>query len=226
MVKIETFPSHKEDLDVNKKIEAVLKDRNKVISKRFGVEEKEVGVELYYSTSQVVSKVGSHDERLGVFSGYKDYENSIVIAHPTAISPIFGDNIDKQISIMVDYCLIKFYLCKVYYPEVSDYKLFYKHFSAALSKVTSGNFQKGSLDFSIKQFSEHKRYKKDEEIMLSLYVMLEKSGVDFIYSNLKVFMEDCDIKKSLMKVYKKEFKELIGLYKKELDDIDKKLKKV
>ncbi|MDA3855817.1 MAG: hypothetical protein PF569_06140 [Candidatus Woesearchaeota archaeon] len=226
MVKITTIPSQKEELKVNEKIEAVLLDRNKVIAKRFGVEPEVVDVELYYNTSQLVSKVGSHDQRLGVFSGYIDYQNYICLAHPTAVGPIFGENIDKQISIMTDYCLIKLYLCKNYYPNPVDYNLFYKHFSNALSKITSGNFQKAGINFMIKNYSEHKMYKKDEEILLSLYVMLEKSGVDFIYENLKVFMEDCNIKKSLMKVYKKEFKELVGLYKKELDDVEKKMKKV
>lgn len=226
MVKITTLPSQKEDLDVNKRIEAVVLDRNKAIAKRFGVEVKDVDVELYYSTTQLVSKVGSHDQRLGVFSGYVDYQDNICLAHPTAIGPIFSGNIDKQMNLMVDYCLIKFYLCKVYYPNPVDYKLFYKYFSIGLSKITSGNFQKDGINFMIKHFSDLKKYKKDEEILLALYVMLEKSGSDFIYDNLKVFMDDGDVKKSIMTIYKKEFKELIGLYKSELDDIEKKMKKV
>lgn len=223
---IETLPSSKVEKDVDAKMLQIVKDRNLAIAKKFGVEPYDVKVNLYYNTSQLVSKVGTHDARLGVFSGYVDYEDCIHIAHPTAIGPIFGDNITKQLVIMADYTLIKMYLCKVFYPNQESYKLYYKYLSESLAKLISGNFVKSSIEFEIKGYSEFKSYKKDVELNLALYVMLEKSGVDFLYFNMKVFFEDCDIRRSLMRIYKKEYKELVGLYQKEKFDEKKELKKV
>ncbi len=224
-IEIETIPEKRYDADVNVRVKGIIEDRNKAISKRFGVEPRDVGVKLYYSTTELVSKVGTHDARLGVFSGYVDYEDSIIIAHPVAISPIFGENLYKQIGIMGDYTLTKFYMCQIFYPEPSKYRLYYKYFTDVLARIISGNFQKTSIEFLIKNFSEYKKYTKDEEIFMALYVMFEKSGVDFIFDNLKTFVEDCDVKKSLMKIYKREFKEMVELYKKEIIDIEK-LKKI
>jgi hypothetical protein len=185
-----------------------------------------VEVDLYYSTSQLVSKVGSHDERLGVFSGYKDYEDIINIAHPLAIEPIFGENLNKQLYIMADYCLTKMYLCKVFFPNQSDYRLYYRYLSDVVAKLTSGNFLKSSVEYDIKNFTEFKSYKKDIELYMALYVMFEKSGSDFLFENLKIMFDDCDIKKSLMKIYRKEFKELIKLYQKEKFDEKKEVRRV
>ena len=225
-VKIVTIPEKKDDEATNKKVKAIVEERNVAIAKKFGVEPFDVEVDLFYNTSQLVSKVGSHDERLGVFSGYKDYEDIINIGHPIAIAPIFGENIDKQLYVMADYSLTKMYLCKVFYPEGSPYKLYYRYLSEVVARLTSGNFLKNSVEYDIKNYSDFKKYKKDIELYMALYVMLEKSGSDFIFENLKTFFEDCDIKKSLMKIYKKEFKELVGLYQKEMIAKDKEIKKI
>jgi hypothetical protein len=117
-------------------------------------------------------------------------------------------------------------MCQIYYPTPEKYALFFRNFTNILAKVTSGNFQKVGIDFLIKNYSDFKKYKKDEEMLLSLYIMLEKSGISFIFDNLNTFVEDKDVKKSLMKIYKKEFKELVGFYQKEMLDTAKKLKKV
>lgn len=225
-VKIVTIPEKKEDKATNEKVQAIVEERNKAIAKKFGVAPLDVEVDLYYSTSALVAKVGSHDERLGVFSGYNDYEDIINIAHPLPIAPIFGDNLDKQIYIMVDYTLYKMYLCKIFFPEQSNYKLYYKYLSDVASRILSGNFVKNTIEYEIKNFDEFKKNKKDIELYLALYVMLEKSGVDFIVENLKIIFEDCDIKKSVMKIYKKEYKELIKIYQKEKFDEKKEVRRV
>lgn len=223
---VKTIPEKKEDNETTLKIKNIIDDRNKIISKRFEMSPLDIQMNLYYSTSELISKVGSHDERLGVFSGYKDYEDVISIAHPLAIEPIFADNLYRQVGIMIDYTLIKMYMCKKYYPQATNFKLYYKYVSDVVAKITSGNFLKSSIEFDIKHFSDFKKYKKEQELSMALYVMLEKSGLDFIYDNLDLFMKDCDIKKSLMTIYKKEFKELVGLYQKQIIDIEKKLKLV
>ncbi len=226
-IKIVTLPEKKEDLEVSEKVKKIVEDRNLVISKRFKTEPKDVTVNLNFSVDGLRSKVNATgDNRLGIFSGYVDYTDEIEIAHPIGIEPIFGENLYKQISIMVDYTLTKMYLCKIYYPNPDNFMRYYMYFSDAFARITSGNFQKDSIDFLIRQYSDFKKYTKDEEIKMVLLVMLEKSGIDFIYDNLNVMFEDCNIKKSLMKIYKKDFKELVGIYQKELIETDKKLKQV
>jgi hypothetical protein len=225
-ITIETIPEKKADEETNFKVRSIVQDRNQAIAKKFGTEPLDVKVNLYYSTSKLVDRVGTHDERLGVFSGYVDYEDVINIAHPIAVSPIFGDNLDKQLGVMVDYTLVKMYLCKIYYPEASDFKLYYKYLSDILARVISGNFVKDWIEYEVYNYNENKKYKKDVELYMGLYVMLEKSGTDFIYSNLNVFFEDCNIRKSVMRIYKKEFRELVKLYQKEKQTENKDLKKV
>ena len=53
--------------------------------------------------------------------------------------------------------------------------------------------------------------------------MLEKSGLDFIYSHLDEIIKDEDVTKTIFKIYKKSFSELITQYQKELAEQDKKL---
>ena len=225
-IEIRNIPEKKSDEVVDLRIKAIVEDRNRVIAKRFGVEPRDIVVNLFYSTIALVAKVGSVHEKLGIFSGYVDYEDAINIGHPIAISPIFGNNLYKQVGIMIDYTLIKLYMCKVFYPNREGYKLFYKHFTDSLAKITSGNFQKTSVEFIIKNYNADKSYKKDEEAMMVLYVMLEKSGLDFVYENLKVFVEDCNIRKSVMTIFRKDISELIKLYQREMLETEKKLKKV
>lgn len=226
VINVTTIPESKEDNDYSKKIGAIVEDRNRSIAKRFGVEARDVGVNLYYSADSLRSKINFNGEGLGIYCGYKDGEDVINLVHPNMISTIFGDNLDKQILIMIDYTLVKLYMCKIYYPEKSNFKLFYMYLSDSLARIVSGNFNKESVEFNIKHFSEFKRYKKDEELMMTFFVMSEKASIDFIFQHLNTIVEDENIKKSLMKVYKKEFKELIGLYQKEMIALEKKLKKV
>jgi len=117
-------------------------------------------------------------------------------------------------------------MCKVFYPTADKFKRYHMFLSEGLAKITSGNFQQKSIEFLIKQFSDFKKFKKDEEVLMTFYVMMQKSGTDFIYSHLSTFEKEKDIKKSLMTIYKKEFKELIGLYQKEMIETEKKLKAV
>lgn len=226
-VKVITHPQKKEELNINKKIEQIVQERSKAIANELKTEVVDIEVNLYADGSAVASKVGrTSDDRLGIFSGYVDYEPGFHIAHPTGVEPIFGENLWKQIGIMIDFCLYKFYLCQIYFPKGKPYKLYYKYLTDSVAKLLSGNYNKESILFEIRQFNDAKRYKKDTELQMTFYVMLEKSDSTMITDNLNELYETCNIQKSLMKIYKKEFKELIGLYQKEMIQQDKELKKL
>ena len=228
-IKIINLPEKKQNTDVDTKITQIVDDRNKVIAKRFNLKPRDITVNLHYKVDNLKKKVNlTGDNTLGVFAGYVDGLDSIEVAHPVAVEPIFVnyENLYKQFGIYIDYCLIKLYMCKKYYPEIQDFKRYHMFLTEGLAKITSGNFQKTSVEFLIKQYSDFKKFKKDEEVIMTFFVMIEKSGLDFIYSHLDTFEKDKDIKKSIMTIYKKEFKELIGLYQKEMIETEKKLKAV
>jgi hypothetical protein len=225
-IKVVTIPENKEDKNISEKIRAIVEDRNKSIAKSFGVEPRDIGVNLYYSADKLRSRIDANGDALGIYCGYKDGEDDIGIVHPNMISTIFGDNLDRQLVIMVDYTLVLLYMCQIYYPQKSDFKLYYKYLSDSLARIVSGNYNKASVEFNIKHFTDFKKYKKDEELMMAFYVMSQKGSLDFIFEYLNKIVEDLDIKKSIMRIYKKEFKELISLYQKEMIVEEKKLKKI
>lgn len=224
-VEVTTVPPRDGDEKVCEKIQKVVEDRNAVIAKRFDVESKDIGVELYHSTGVLRKKINPNDDLMGVFGGYIDGSDKILIAHPDAVSTIFGANLDKEIGILIDYSLTKFYMCNKYYPEIRDFKLYYKYISEALASITAGNFKEDIIKFDIKTYFEGKRYKKDKEIMMILYIMLNNSGTDFIYSHLDEIVEERDIKKTVFKIYRKSFSELIGTLQREILEEEKKLQK-
>lgn len=222
-VEVKTIPPRDGDEKVCERFQKIVEDRNKVISKRFGVEAKDVGLELYHTTGNLRKKINPNDDLMGVFGGYIDGSDSILLAHPDAVSSIFRDNLDKEMGILIDYALTKFYMCKVYYPEIRDFKLYYKYISEALASITAGNYKEDIIKFDIKTYFEGKRYKKDKELMMIFYIMLQNSGTDFIYSHLNDIVEECDIKKTVFKIYRKSFSELIGTLQKKILEEDKKL---
>ena len=226
-INIITIPEKKENLEINKKLQEMIEDRSRVIASKLKVDVMDINVNLYGDGSKVASIVGrTSDDKLGIFSGYVDYEDKFHMAHPKGIEPIFGENLWKQISIMVDYCLYKFYLCKTFFPKEDDYKLYYKYLTDSVAKLLSGNYNRESVLYEVRHYSNLKKYKKDTELKMVFFVILEKSETSMIIDNLKQFYDDCNIQKSLMKIYKKEFKELVGLYQKELQIKEKDLKKV
>ena len=208
-IEIITHPVKKEDVEVNEKVKRIVEDRSTVIAKELKTDVKNINVNLYIDGTSVASKVGrTTDDKLGIFSGYIDYEDCFHMAHPNGVSTIFGENLWKQMGLMIDYCLYKFYLCQVYFPKGKPYKLYYKYLTDSLAKMLSGYYNRESMIFEIRNFSEFKKYKKDLELKMAFFAMLEKSESTMVTDNLDELYETCDIKKSLIKVYKKDFKEL------------------
>lgn len=221
-VKVSFNPAGKGE-EVSLKIQKIVEDRNIAIAKRFNSEIKNINVIIYNSTGSLRVKLNPNDDQMGVYGGYIDGSEEILLAHPSAMQPVYKDNLDKEIIILIDYCLTKFYICKKYFPKNTDFKMYYKYVSEILAQVTSGNYRENIVKFEIKTYLEGKKCKKDKELLMIFYIMLEKSGLDFIYSHLDEIIKDEDITKTIFKIYKKSFSELILQYQKELLDTEKKL---
>lgn len=225
-IKITNMPEKKAQPEVNTKIKGIVEDRNKAIAKRFGVEPFNVEVVLYFSKGALCTAINPNGEHMGIFAGYIKGQDKIHLAHPEIMAPIFRDNLNKQILILVDYALIKMYLNKIYYPNPQDFKTYYRSIAESLADITSGKFQEEIIKYTIKTFSSEKRYKKDQELSMVFYIMLKKSGLDYIYEHLKKIIEDCDIRKTIFHIYKKSFNDLIEQYQKEILEQEKKLRLV
>lgn len=221
-VKVSFSPAGKGE-EVSLKIQKIVEDRNIAIAKRFATEVKNVNVNIYNSTGSLRVKLNPNDDQMGVYGGYIDGTNEILLAHPEAMKPVYKDNLDKELIILIDYCLTKFYISKLFFPENKDFKMYNKYISEILAQITSGNFRENIVKFEIKTYLEGKKCKKDKELLMIFYIMLEKSGLDFIYSHLEEVIKDEDITKTIFKIYKKSFSELILQYQKELLEQDKKL---
>lgn len=221
-VKVSFSPEGKGE-EVSLKIQKIVEDRSAAIAKRFNTEVKNVDVKVYNSTNSLRVKINPNDDQMGVYGGYIDGSNEILLAHPAAMQPVYKENLDKELIILIDYCLTKFYICKLFFPELKDFKMYYKYISDILAQITSGNFRENIVKFEIKTYTEGKKCKKDKELIMVLFIMLNKSGLDFIYSHLEEIIKDEDITKTIFKIYKKSFSELILQYQKELQEQDKKL---
>jgi len=221
-VKVSFSPAGKGE-EVSLKIQKITEDRNIAIAKRFECDAKNVDVKVYNSTGSLRVRLNPNDDQMGVYGGYIDGTEEILHAHPAAMQPVYKDNLDKEIIILVDYCLTKFYVSKIYFPKTTDFKMYNKYISEILAQVTSGNFREDIVKFEIKTYLEGKKCKKDKELLMVFYIMLLKSGLDFIYSHLDEIIKDEDITKTIFKIYKKSFSELILQYQKELVEQDKKL---
>lgn len=225
-VEVLTIPEKSENKEESLKIQKLVEDRNPIIAKRFSSDPKDVTVKLYRSKGHLVSALDPNGETMGVFGGYPDGSDSILLSHPENVAPIFGDNLTKEMSILTDYSLTKFYLCKKYYPQRTDFKLYYKYISEALAQVSAGNIKENIIKFDIKTYFEGKKYKKDQEVLIVFYLMLKNSGLDYIYSHLDNIMKDCDIKKTVFTIYKKTFSEIVITEQREIIEKEKQLQKV
>lgn len=222
-IKIVNLPETKAVKEVDIKFEALVKDRNKVIAKRFNMDERDVQVNFHFSKHQLYSAIRAGSDTMGIYCGYLNGTNEINLIHPSTVSTIFGANIDKEFIIMVDYCLTKFYMCKKYFPEKSDFNLFLKHLTEELAKISSGNFRKSIVEFDMKSFVEQRRYSKDKEFSMILYIMLESSGLDYIYEHLDEMVKDKNIKKTVFTIYKKSLWDLIEPYQKAIKEEERKV---
>jgi hypothetical protein len=214
-VKVITVPEQKADKELDFKYEQILEDRNNAIAKRFGMEPLDVTLKFYLSRGALASTLDPNGDSMGVFSGYVDCSDEILITHPVSTTGLF-DDVEKETQILLDRCLFRFYLCKKYYPEPNQFRMFHKYSSEVLSALFSGKFQAEIILFDIRHFSEEKKYKKDKELEMVLYIMNEKSGFSYIMEHLDKIMEDMDIRKTLFTIYKKTFNELVGTYQKEV----------
>jgi len=223
LVKVETIPKAKEEPQETQKIKLMVEDRNKVIAKRFQIEPLEINVFLHFSRHKLLSDIRNTGDSLGIFCGFSAGSNTIHLIHPHMVKNIFKENLTKEYVIMIDYTLTKFYMNQKYYPTKDKFKLYYKYLTEELAKITSGNFRKDIIKFDMKTFVETKRYTKDKELLMILYIMLEKSGIDFIFEHLDKMVEDCDIKKTAFTIYKKSIWDLVNPYQQEIKEEERKL---
>ena len=213
-INVITVPEKKEDKDVSYKYQKIVEDRNNSIAKRFNVEPKDVNLKLHFNKSALISELGPNGESMGIFAGYSDGSDNILIVHPDSVADMF-DDIEKQMLIWIDYTLVKFYLCKKYFPERLQFKLFYKYVSEVLAQITAGSFKEESIKFDLRMFNADRRYTKEQELLMVFYLMLKNSGLGYIYEHLDKIMQDCDIKKTVFSIYRKDFSELAKVAQKE-----------
>lgn len=200
------LPQREEDNEFITKLKAIIEDRNRSIAKTLNVDIiEDFDVKIFGSAGALTSSLFEQEK---TFSGYKDGENWIAVINPAAADGLFTD-LWKECSIIVDYALIKFYLCKIFYPKKEDFHLFYKYASEQLALVLSGKYQEKIASFHLKTHVVGKRYKKEDQIGLILYIIRETAGVDFIIFNLELIMKDKDIEKSLNTIYNKSFEEFL-----------------
>ncbi len=226
MIQIKTIPQKKENLEISNRIKAICIDRNENITKRLKIASIDFTVNIFDDATRLISGLGIQGEKLGIFSGYVDYSNEINIVSPENLEPIFSDNLNKQLIIMIDDCLYKMYLCKNFFKETKDYKLYYKYLTNSISSAISGNYNQDTIAFELKNYNPEKKYKKDTEILMILYVLIDQGASEMILDNLSLFYQDCDVKTTIFKLFKKEYKEIIHFYNKEHLKNEKEIRKI
>jgi hypothetical protein len=219
---VETVPSSKKDEKIDEKIKKIVEDRNKVISKRFNLEERDIKVILHMSRSKLLTSIMHQGDSLGIYCGFVPGKEEFNLIHPNTVDAIFGENLDKEFLIFIDYCLIKYYMNIKYYPKIEDFKIFHKYLTESVAKITSGNFRKEILLFDMKSYIPNSRLNKEKELMLAFYIILEKSGLDYIYEILDELEQKGDIKKFIFDKYNKSLGEIIEEYKKAILEEERK----
>jgi len=225
-IEVVFIPEKKREDNVALKVEKLVEDRNRIISKRFNMKEEDLKVNLHSSNTSIKLKLDPNGDALGLFAGYVEGKHEIEIINPAGMGPVFGENLDREISKLVDFGLTKFYLCLKYYFEPQQFRTYYKYLSEAIAQVSSDTFKLDSAKFDIKTFSSEKRYSKEKEVNMVFYIMYTKSGLDFIYENIETMMKDCDIKKSIFTIYQKSFNDFVEQVQREVIEEAKKLQKV
>jgi len=203
-----TIPESREEAPVTEKYESILAERNELISKRFKMDAQDVTLQFYDSKGALVASLGPNQNGYGIYSGYVDGTNEIKILHPAAAEGLLND-IPKEMIILIDSALTKLYLCKKYYPDDKDFKLYYKYVAEVLASFSAGNYQEISIKFDIKIYFDGIKYKKDQELNILFYIIQKFSGVDSIFDKLDIIMKQKDAKKSCQEIYNKSLGELI-----------------
>lgn len=204
-MEFDTVPENKDHNENFKKACAIAEDRNQVIAKLFGVEPREPKALLFHSAGALAGKIHSQERE---FKGYADGSEELLLVHPDAVDGLFTD-LWKEMSVITDFVLVKYYLCKIYYPNREDFKMYYRYISDQLAAVVSGKFQETIAKFEYKFYVRGKKLKKETAVGLLLFYMREHSGTEFIFKNLDKIMEDKDIEKSVSEIYNKSIDELL-----------------
>jgi hypothetical protein len=205
-IEIQEVPENKGTQENFEKIAKIANEKNEKIAKLFGMEpSKDVKAIFYHSSGALSGKIFSQERE---FKGYLDGTNEVNIIHPEAVDGLFTD-LWPEMEIITEYVFVKYYLCKKYYPNKEDFKLYYKYVSDALADIVSGKFQDKVAKFEYKMYFPGKKLKKDIEVALLLYFMKEHSGIEYIFKYLDKIMEDCDIQKTIKDIYNKSLDELL-----------------
>lgn len=208
----------KQEVVEDKKFLAMLEDRNKAVSKWFKYDKPlDVKCMMHSSFGSVKSALFYVKDDLGVFSGFNVGEDFIHCVYPHTVETIFED-LDKEMLVLIDYALVKYYVSKKYFPTEQEMKRYDDFVMEALAKVSSGKIKKDMLKMDFKDFEEDARIKKDVELLMVFFVIMDVEGLDKIYDLLDNIMEDKKIKKTLLNYYKKSVAEIILPYKKEAEE--------
>lgn len=217
MTKIDvvTIPESREDSDTTEKYLTILDKQNQIVAKRFKTEPRDVTLQFYDNKSALVGSLGPNQNGYGIYSGYVDGTEEIKILHPASAEGLL-DDIEKELTILIVNCLTKMYLCKKYYPEDKDFKLYHRYLSDIVARISAGNFHEKSIRFDMKLHFDGIKYKKEQELGISFYLMLKNSGLDYIYEHLDLIMSDLKIGKTIETIYNKPLGELIKPVKAEI----------
>lgn len=217
-MEFETVPQGKNHNENFKKACEIIEERNEQIAKLFGVEKKEPTVYFCESTGYISKMISSLEKE---FKGYVDCTDSLYLVHPDEGSGFFSE-LWPEMKALSDFVLVKYYLCKKYYPNPEDFKLYYKYVSEQLAQIASGKYQESVAKFEFKFYTKGKKLKKEPALGLLLYIMRENSGIEFIFKHLDKIMEDKDIEKTVQEIYKKSIDEMILPEKQKVLDEEKK----
>ncbi len=223
-IEIITIPQKKENKEISQKVYDIVKSRNEIIAKDFNMKPLDVKVKLLESTGAISSSLGPNLDKLGIFAGYRDWSDEILLINPHAVDGLFT-KLWPEMGVISTYSLVKMYLCKKYYPNENDFKLYHKYLSEVLAEIISEKFKEETARFDLKMHSSGKIYKKDKEIAIVLYLMKKNSGINFIFENLDLIMKDLDLKKTIFTIYKKNLDELIKPHQEKILEDEKKLKR-
>ena len=224
-ITVTNVPEKRASEEATEKMRQMAADRNQAIAKWFDMEPVDLEVKLYFSTGQMRFLLDPNGEGTGVFGGYIEGQQAIHLAHPEPIAPIFGENLDKEMSVLADYALTKMYLTMKYFPEGHQFKIYYKYVAEYLAQLTSGSFKTSAVDFDIKMYP-NKKPKKEIGVAIGLFLMHYYSGLAFIYEHLDTIMQDCDIYQSIHSIYHKTMDDLIAQYKREKESEQKEMQQV
>lgn len=187
----------------------MLKDRSKVIAKDLQVDEvDEIELILVNSKSKFGPFLVTQSTEFSI--AYKEGSNQMMTIHPKMTGQLFK-NPTEEYSLLIDYALLRMYLYEKYGKSANPMAGYFNKYALEMTaQVLSGKFLNKIAEFEIKMYEPGKKISKKElEVGMLLYLMRELSGAEFIYEHLDIIFEDCNPKKSIQKIYKKGFDELI-----------------